>query len=60
MIVVDKENVVFVINTTNTLASEDIRDKRNEIIQRESIYSNHLEIKDPIKLLKLNYKVVLV
>lgn len=59
MIVVDKENVVFVINTTNTLAPEDIRDKRNEIIQRESIYTNHIEIKDPIKLLKLNYKVVI-
>ena len=60
IIVIDDRNLVFVINTTNSMTLLELRDKRHDIVEKPAIYSNSIRGYDPIKLVTLKYKVVAV
>ena len=60
IIAVDDRNLVFVINSTNSVTIEDLVRQRFEIAERQPIYKNSFKDYDPIKYVHLKYKVVLV
>ena len=39
---------------------DDIKEKRKQIVKRQSVYENTIFLRDPIKLMTLHYTVVLV
>ena len=59
-IVLDRNNVVFVLNGSGTMDVDDIKEKRKQIVKRQSVYENTIFLRDPIKLMTLYYTVVLV
>ena len=60
IIVLDRNNVVFILNSSGTMDVDDIKEKRKQIIKRQSVYENTIFLRDPIKLMTLHYTVVLV
>lgn len=60
MIAVDRTHVVVVIDGTNTVKLEELRERRKEIAALEPIYSNTITIKNPTKRATISYKVVVI
>lgn len=60
IIVLDRNNVVFVLNGSGTMDVDDIKEKRKQIVKRQSVYENTIFLRDPFKLMTLHYTVVLV
>ena len=60
IIVVGRNDIVITINATKTMPLEELRKKRKEIVNRKPIYENTIKMRDPRKMAKIHYKVVLV
>lgn len=60
IIVLDRNNIVFVLNGSGTMDVDNIKEKRKQIVKRQSVYENTIFLRDPIKLMMLHYTLVLV
>lgn len=60
VIVLDRNKAIFVLNGSGTMDVDDIKEKRKQIVKRQSVYENTIFLWNPIKLMTLHYTVVLV
>ena len=60
IIVVDRNDIVITINVTKTIPLEELRKIRKEIAERKPLYEKTIKMRDPKKMARLHYKVVLV
>ena len=60
IIAIDRNNIVFVIDSTHTMTIDKLIEKRKEVAAKQGIYSHIIGLRDPKRLMKLSYKVVLV
>ena len=60
MIAVDRTHVVVVIDGTNTVKLEELRERRKEIAALEPIYSNTITARNPKMKATISYKVVVI
>ena len=60
IIAIDRNNIVFVIDSTHTMTIDKLIEKRKEVAAKQGIYNHIIGLRDPKRLMKLSYKVVLV
>lgn len=60
MIAVDRTHIVVIIDGTNTVKFEVLRECRIEIVSLEPIYSNTFTAKNPTKRATISYKFVII
>lgn len=60
IIAIDRTHIVVVIDGTNTVKLEELRERRQEIAKLEPIFQSTIVAKDPRKKATLHYKVVVI